>query len=441
MRCISHSCSLLVLSMSMYSIGEGHAALAHDDGAVGIQPRSLSEYSNSPGKGYVNIFLPVDPPMPRSEMKRWLDILEASDAQARFIELEYERFVGAINERLDELIPDHLDASSELYRIREHVGTSTPEFFEAMKAQLQHHNRIVRDVHQVEQRFIESLRPVLTPEQQRHLHVLHARAKRYWLRLDHLPTRGIEVDLYDVWLDLDDALADRDLHNKVADILASHEVRLTTLYQQVETLRQEHLIAFRRDKLRVLDNEITQADLSDAYLRRRDRRVNLGQQVRRLIDTTTQQVASIVPAHAAEEWTARIQTELFPELYPNPVNLQPLLAALKTDPNIEQSQKAAVEAIGSEYSAESKQMHDRLVDFITEWGDRGTRGEQGYLRQFLSDALDPELKTRRDLSQRYLEHLKSIVGREALARHAEAVPAALESELENLLLPIGEAAN
>lgn len=390
------------------------------------QPRSVVHYLDSTGGGYQNLFLPFQPPLNGKEIERWTVILGASDAQQLFIESEYGVFVSDMNRRLDQTIPDYLEASLELAETRATSGTRSDDYLDAIEENLRHRNQVVDELHQVERSYIDSLLPILTNEQATRIPAVHARAERQWYCSDSLPTRGVDVDLFAIWMSVDRDSIDADTRLRIEQMLCAHEVNLTRIYRQVEREHHRRMVETRRNMLRVQAGELASDAFARAHRRQYERRADNGRRIRTANLMMASQIAELLPDSLETQWDDRIRSATFPEVYPVEFNLTGLFQALEGANELDELQRDSLSRSFDAYTDALKRINAELESRIFDWGDQAARGVDGYQRQFLPEALEPLLTERKELAYRHLVQIQEVIDEQTLLQYSEFIPQSLQ---------------
>jgi hypothetical protein len=426
------ACVLVVAGMS------GAPPISDDPTEAAIaaqsQPQTVPDYLPRRSMPMLNQFLSWDVPLQRDELDTWAAILNLSDAQRRFVEIEYLRFIDAVNERSDRLIPEFLESSRQLWQSYDSGHRDSREFVRAVEMHVRLHQRIVRQLGETEHEFINSFVPILAEEQGARVDALRARADRQWLAAAALmPTRGVGIDLYAIWLSIDHGAIDATTRQSIEQALVAHEVNLTDLHHQIESVRRQVLTRSRRDRVRALEGEIDGKSYVDGHRRRIERFAELGERVRQSTFAVAQAIRNALPQTVAEQWESEFKAAVFPEIYPDRAVLDELFDLVLDDEQVSEPIRDMLRGVYWEYRNSRGQLCADLEALAIEFNDRGARGENGFQRQFLPDALAPLLEERTELSRRWLVMLVEHVGIEALNRHAAAIPAALRPLLDELI--------
>jgi hypothetical protein len=409
--------SLLIAAMTIAMCGAAGPAAASET----ARPNVLEDYVEM-GRGYLHLALiPGRAALQSEELERWAAILNASDAQRRFIRVQYDSFLDRHNALMDERAPAYLDLAATASTVYADAGGNSPEFASVSATRERAAARLMREIERVEREFIESLSPVLSEEQAERLPVLYGLAGRRQCRASYgLRLRWSTVELREHW---DHFVAARDLPGAATEIeaiLMGYETQLTPL-----VCRQAEMYLHAAKRVRRLNIEQRARTFDEAaYAHGAAWRMaaDAAKRVRNLNIQTLASVAGKLPAEAAAQFIFEVRAEVYPELYPDPASLKDMLRAIAADRRLDADARAALEALSDSYTAEYAGICRDLEALCLEWDEGLAKGRNGYQRQFLPGAMEPLLNARRDLSRRFLERTVELVGNDIADPYRALVP-------------------
>jgi hypothetical protein len=385
----------------------------------------------SMGTGYANNLLANDVLRP-NELDRWARILNASEAQAEFMRIQYEQFVHRHNDVMDREAPRYLELSAQLsIHIREEgIGSQVVAEVNDQLSRLG--NRFRSQLEGVEREFIDSLAPVLTEEQRPRLEILRLEATRRQFGFVRNQVRWADIELRRVWEAVDPSIPSPREIAAIERILLPYEIALTNDARRQADAFSEMTRRLPRYHFQRTEGTITFAE----FLERHDRVLaGVADASRRIASLNVRTLEQIEQA-VSKELSAMIwqlaREEVFPELYPDGAAIHELFDKLANDHQLGEEIRVAVVSLGRLYSAAYEEERRSIEAFCVDWGERGAAGEVGYAPQNLLDALEPLLEERTELSRRWLVMLVEHVGIEALNRHAAAIPAVLRPIVDEL---------
>jgi hypothetical protein len=396
--------------------------------AILDEPRSMHHYVREHGAG-ANMDVPRRP-LQRSEVERWGHILNASDAQRQFMLIEYERFVERHNAFMDLEAPGYLALGQKLAEVIQTEGVSSPAVVELGREVDQANVRLRNQLIAVENSFIDTIEPILTPEQAERVPLLRHDARRRNCRTFRSFMRWIDIELRDIWTATVAEMASPEYARHVEAILADYEPQLTALICRRADLQFELRAELRANRIARTEGVITFAEANARYQRIMRRRLEADRAVRQLNEATAERIASALPEDLGSAFVVATKQAVFREVYPDRTQVHEFMNRVADDDEIGDDQRFIVSQWRDAYAVEHKRLCDELESLCVEWGERSSEGISGYQIQFLSDALKPLLEERTELSLRYLEKLHELLGPDVLARHADAIPAVFRSILE-----------
>ncbi|HRQ74523.1 MAG TPA: hypothetical protein PK098_01240 [Phycisphaerales bacterium] len=385
--------------------------------------RTFFDYTGEYGPG-LNISVPDKPLTPEGIVK-WGIILDASDAQMQYMHRKYIDFVEKHNAYLEREAPRYLPLTTELADLWKTIGPNTPEVASQMKKVDQASARVRRELIALEHGYIDSIQPVLTPEQSEKAMLLRLEATRRNCRTFWTMARWSHLELRDIWMKSVAAQAVPMERDEVEDILADYERRLTPVICKradvvfdIRTRLTELRIAMERGELG-RDEGLARYD---ALLRRR---LDAALQERALHEEAVKQVQHVLREGLATKFALAVREAVFPEIYPDPAALHVLLETMSSAPEFSDEIRRAIALNLHQYRELYHGKSSDIERVCVHWGDQTEAGVIGFEHQFLPGALREPLEERLQLSREYLVRLTHLVGAEIMEGYRSMIPTVL----------------
>jgi len=395
-------------------------------------PKTIRDYAAEyPRRANVNI---PEQPLQPEDIDRWAKILGASEAQRKYMFHEYRHFVDRHNAYLARQAPEYLSMSAQLSELLRSGGLSSPDAAE-LSRRLDEFSKLIRQTLTSHERtYINALKPVFHPGQHDRFVLLQHDATRRNCRTFFSHARWVHVELRPVWLRSAEHLASSSEREQVGKILDEYELQLTPLICRQSNLQFERREQLWENRIARASGKLSPGEARERYEQLMSSSINLVQRIRKLHERTIDRITQVLPHQVAQVFIAEAKHIAFPELYPDPFELNALFAMIEKDEEISEEMELTVAALSASYRADYDRVCDELESMCIEWGEKIESGHvNDYLPQHLPPALKPRLGERQNLSRRHFEKLVEHLGPEVLARHAEAVPAALEAAFTDLV--------
>lgn len=390
-------------------------------------PRSIYSYSEQFPRG-LNANVPRRS-MPATDVERWAKLLDASDAQFRFMKIMYEQFVQEHNEYLDREAPIYFMLGAELSELHDYKRPPSPEFLARAEDRDRASTRIRQDLIAIEHRFIASFESALTEEQLPRTEILRMEATRRGCRTYFSRSRWADIELRRVWEDAALTYASQDERERVEMILAEYERQLTPLICQRSDMVFEVRRGLTARQLAVEAGDISHAEAANRYRQIMERRLNASTRIRSLNEATVGRIVHVLSDEVASVFASSAWQAAFPELYPDHTALHGLFALMIADEDFDDDEADRVASLFPEYSRRYDALCHQLETICIEQGDKSEAGISGYESQFLASALSPLLTDRKELSIQWFDLLIEQFGDDVLVRYAANVPIALRAKL------------
>ncbi len=337
------------------------------------------------------------------------------------MQLMYELFVKHHNEYMDREAPKYLVQSAALAEVMKAEGLDSPATYELRK-KVDHSNvNMRRELMALEDWFIDSLEAVLAESQIERAVLLRDEAKRRNHRTFRTYGRWRDIELRQVWEQHGANDASPGEAELVESFLADHERRLTVLICRQSDYEYEARLKLADNRMARLTGASTPHNSMAVYERIMAKRRNLAERVRLLHEQTMRNIVAVISPALAEHFRGSACQLAYPEIYPDPDELHQLFVAVTADQSVEASRRAAAAAVLEEYTVAHMRMCKDMESLCNEWAEMTEGGISGYEPQFLGAALQPLIKERDQLSQRYMRTLEEIVGADLVSLHKSRV--------------------
>lgn len=355
----------------------------------------------------------------RSDVERWGEILDASEAQLQTMLAEYAAFVEEHNALLDREAPRLLAASAEIQKAREEddLGEYTDDHVSRMRSLIGHASQLRRQMEQVEQAYINSLEPFLAASQVDRLQLLRNEATRRHCRVPATVLPWADVDVRTLWDQVDDArLSPEDLE-WIGQILWEHDQQLTPMLRAMTDTYWRGTVAGARRVVDLQSGRIGPEEYVASFERGRQPFLRSLLRIGMLNESTVSQIVEFVPESIGSRFLLIAKAAAYPAAYPDSSSLHTGFRSLIHDEGLESDQVEIVERFFESYSLEYEQLADELERFYLEWGQLNVLGRTGHFNQDLPQALEPKLERRRELADRWVVRLAESVDEELLVRN------------------------
>lgn len=143
-----------------------------------VKPKTLDDFVHA-GVGYLQPAWPAKSTLTQNEIARWRGILGATDGQMVVIERMYQDHLRDVhNPHLEREVPRYLAKAAEASVAFQTHGMTSSEFNTAWMDVSRSSTQLMNSSAELELKFIDSLEPLLLPDQIKGLHVLRGFASR-----------------------------------------------------------------------------------------------------------------------------------------------------------------------------------------------------------------------------------------------------------------------
>ncbi len=351
-----------------------------------IEPKTIRDFVRA-GVGYAQPAKPVQTTLTKDEILQWRAILGATESQMMAIERMYQDHLrDTFNPHLDREVPRFLADAAEASAALRANGMTSSEFNTAWTRVSRSAIELMNSATELEVKFVDSIEPLLLPEQIKQLDVLRRCASRRRSRWIESIDRWITFELRDVLRATEMQKLDPAQQRAVEERLVAYEQSLTELLDQWGHSRldaakkiQLGFVAAARDGF-----EDPGFDPKAIW----SRSAALTKRIRELQLSATDEIMTLAPTEIAHSVRAAAYARLFPELYPDELHLR--IEKATTAPRIEFDQR---------YLDISRRLEAACVAS----GDEIASGVGQSTPQGLAAILAPLLTERRALCEEFLK--------------------------------------
>lgn len=361
-----------------------------------VEPKTLGDFVRG-GVGYVQSAWPAKSTLTQNELARWREILGATDGQMVAIERMYQDHLRDVhNPQLEREVPQYLAKAAEAsVALRTH-GMASSEFNTAWLVVSRSAIQLMNSSTELELKFIDSLEPLLLPDQIDGLHVLRGFASRRKSRSVASTDRWILLELRELWDPLVVQWADASQRLAVGKRLVEYEQSLTALLDQWST---SQLDAGRRIQLGFFaaardGYEDPQFDPKQIWARS----AALTKRIRELHLSVNIELLTLASPDVAREVRAVVNARLFPELYPDESHVR-----------VERSSKNCLERATFDQTYDD--ISRRLEAACIAWDDEVASGVGQARPQDLAASLVPLLNDRQTMCEEFLKRCDAAANR------------------------------
>lgn len=381
-------------------------------GTAGDGPKTWRQYA-APGVAYAHpCAIPAYHVLTRDEVESWIPLLDANETQAPIIFAMYEDFVVDHDARMDRVMPAYATASAEAGAVMQAHGTSSLEFTDAYEAAVRLMSRAMAAAEGAEIQYIDSLTPILAPEQLDRLALLRAMATRRKCRAFTTSSRWVNLELRPLVAELPAEVLSDEAARACRSIIDGYEVELTSELRQWSAAMLE---AGRR--MREGSREHARAAAQASSRPAWERPAKITARIRALQLRTVETILGALPDTVKTSWRCIARERIYPQLYPDASATHPVLAALVEDTALADATRAGVQSLLSGYMQRYDDLCARLERFCMDWDTEVELGVGRAVPQDLPRALEPLLEERRALSRDIMLRCRSVVGDEVMDRH------------------------
>ena len=280
-----------------------------------VKPKTLDDFVHA-GVGYLQPAWPAKSTLTQNEIARWRGILGATDGQMVVIERMYQDHLRDVhNPHLEREVPRYLAKAAEASVAFQTHGMTSSEFNTAWMDVSRSSTQLMNSSAELELKFIDSLEPLLLPDQIKGLHVLRGFASRRKSRSVVSTDRWILLELREVWEPLVLQGVDVSPRLAVSERLWEYEQSLTALLDQWSTSQLDAGRKIQSGFSAAARNgyEDPQFDPKRIWARS----AALTKRIRELHLSVNIELLTLVSPDVAREVRTVVNARLFPELYPD----------------------------------------------------------------------------------------------------------------------------
>lgn len=403
--------------------------------AIAEEPKTLQSYLHM-GVGYSN--LPLPGVLLPEDVERWARTIAASDEQRAFMLVRYDEFVKRHNELMGQLGPSVVTLSAE-FAEKSKPDVSVDELERAAIA-LQSSIRRFRDFSErVENDYIDAIMPGLTDDQIDRLYLLRGEASRRQSRSFRHLSRWTNVDLRLLWEEMDRNSLEASDAKALETILDDYETRVTPVLRRMSNVYWTGAIEMSVMVARHSNGKIDSDELRNYYHRMWNSYGDATARMREITQQTLNMIGEALPGQGGVRVIAEAKSAAFPEVYPDSRSIEMLFVKILESDMVNDGDAKTVEDLRNTYLVEYRSICNELESFCINWGDKASRGTNGYQQQYLRGALQPLLQKREQINEKWTATLASAVGEE-LVRTSMPTPSpvAVRSGLQRRSTGAGE---
>ncbi len=373
--------------------------------------KTVSDYLQN-GVGYAN--LATGDALQPEHVDQWAQWLEASDAQREFMRFQYSQWVKHYNELLDHEMPKYLSQSAETARMGQGPERKSAAFIGALQA-LQHANRrVLTAMERMENDYVDLILPGLTDEQADRAQMLRNAISRRQSRNVPILLRWVNVDLREVWQVMSGEKTLPEDIEKMSPILDDYENRITPLLRRLANARWASSLEIRKLLFEKGEGRLDSAEFEHRYDAIHGKIADAGRRVREITQQTVRLIGDSLTNATAKAFVDHAKAVAFPEAYPDKSAMDQHFAALTASADLDQAAKDSIVAMYPDYVSEYKAAADEIEALMVNWDEQTALGKSGFQRQFLAKALEPLLRKRMELAERWRAKLREAAGESAL---------------------------
>lgn len=370
-----------------------------------VKPKTLDDFVHA-GVGYLQPAWPAKSTLTQNEIARWRGILGATDGQMVVIERMYQDHLRDVhNPHLEREVPRYLAKAAEASVAFQTHGMTSSEFNTAWMDVCRSSTQLMNSSAELELKFIDSLEPLLLPDQIKGLHVLRGFASRRKSRSVVSTDRWILLELREVWERLVVQGVDVSQRLAVSERLGEYEKSLTALLDQWSTSQldagrkiQSGFSAAALDGYEDPQFDPKQICARSAALTKRIRELHLSINI---------ELLTLVSPDVAREVRALVNARLFPELYPD-----------ESHGRVEQSSQNFLKRATFDQTYDDISL--RLEAACIAWDDEVASGVRQARPQDLAASLLPLLKDRQTMCEEFLKRCDAAAFSSAIASNSFA---------------------